>query len=163
MNPFASPASVDDANEERPVAEPFRRGYVAAALGVFGAVIGTVVVGIGYMVLVMILDVALTPPLTPMGNYGQFGMVILFSAPAGFVAGASFAMIPYTRFWPWLLAFVLANVFVGLPSVYSDPSDPLHAAAMILCGGIVVAAFFISRIVRTKELEHSLHKEREVK
>ncbi len=143
----------EDAWRNQPTRPPFPRRYTSAALGVFGAVIGAVAIGYGYIFVVGALEVTLAPPLEPLGNYGQFGFVILVSMPCGFLCGASFALLPCIRFRYWLPGF--AAFGVGVSTFCGRPGDVLHAAAMLLCVLVALAAFIISRRVGAAERSYA--------
>ena len=56
-----------------------------------------------------LFDLFLTPPLTSIDNYGQFGMVVGLYGVFGAVAGFTSGLIPVVSFKFWLPVFALIN------------------------------------------------------
>ena len=94
------------------------------------------------------------PPLHSPENYGQFGFLLICFGFFGLFYGASFGLIPYTRFVLWLPAFILLTLAIGACGDLAATFDAIEVtcSAMIVVGGLIVfLAFLTSAAIRRLE------------
>ena len=131
---------------------PPGRRETAAILTVLGFVLGPLLGGVGYMLIVFLLEMLAVPPLKSASSYGQFGFLPLNFAFVGFCCGLSFGLIPYARFGGWLPVFCLIVYFTLNEDIASqfDPREVTNMAMVLLGVATVAIAFGTSRIVRQR-------------
>jgi len=119
---------------------------IAMLLSGFYALLGMPLVTAG-------LDKLATPPLSPQGNYGQFGMLAFVVAPSLFLAGLSYGAIPCLNFWSWTVASLPVfglGAIVGISVLLSEGcnlTDTAMAAFVVGCIamnalGVIFAGLF---------------------
>jgi hypothetical protein len=117
-----------------------RRHLIAFLLAAGGAPIGAVLCSIGYLGIILLLETAFVPPLHSPANYGQFGFLLIYTGFFGLFYGATFGLLPYTRFLLWVPAFLLITYFAmsGEIATHFDATE-VTCAAMIIVGIVIVA------------------------
>ena len=85
------------------------RWLLAFSLTLVGPLIGVFLCSVGYLGTIIVLESTIVPPLHSPPNYGQLGVLLILFGFFGLLYGASFGIIPYTRFFLWLLAFLLIS------------------------------------------------------
>ena len=162
-NPYDAPASpLGDANETSDSA-PFNRAFAALCLGLVGAPVGAMLCSFGYLAVIFVLESAFVPPLHSPENYGQFGLLLIIFGFFGLFFGASFALIPYTRFLLWLLVFAVITLVTTSGDVAAnfDPTE-VTCTAMLVVGAMIVVVALVTSVVisrlarRTKRFLHVL-------
>ena len=139
-------SSVTDVATESSVSRP----VVSIALAVGGATLGAALCSIGYIFVVFALENVLVPPFRSPANYGQFGFTVIFMGIIGFFGGASFALIPYTRFFFWLPVFAFIPILVdavvagGEYSYHFNLSDVTCFAMVVTASAMVFLGWLIS-------------------
>lgn len=106
---------------------------------------GALLCSAGYLAVVLILESTCVPPLRSPANYGQFGLLLISSAFFGLLVGASFALIPYTRFVLWMPFFVVITLTAtsGNIAAHFDPTE-VTCTAMLMVGALIVALAFLT-------------------
>ena len=133
------------------VASSFSRPICAIGLAATGIGIAWFFLGIGYVVLVGLLDATCCPPLEAQANFGQFGFFIIIIAPMLLLCGTSFVLIPFLRWWLWALCFVL---IFAVPYFLTGIIEAWHCnwlhvtnVALYLTGMILCVLGTISRFI----------------
>jgi hypothetical protein len=111
------------------------RRALAQRIAVVGAVMGCAIGATGLVPISIALDIALTPPLVPPMNYGQFGT--LSTLPAMYLAasGATFGLLLYihkTGVYLCQAAQLLIAYFVKLTLLPNETWDSTWIIASIL-------------------------------
>lgn len=151
-NPY-EPHREDDVVVKQRQHLPGSRGrhLTAFLLAAIGAPIGAILCSVGYFGIIIILETAFVPPLHSPANYGQFGFLLVLFGFFGLLYGASFGLIPYTRFFLWVPSFLLISYLAisGEIATNFDVTE-VTCTAMIILGIIIVAlaaatSFFLQR------------------
>ena len=128
-----------------------RRHLFAFLLAVLGAPIGAILCSVGYTGVIMLLETVAVPPLRSPSNYGQFGFLVVYFGFVGLFYGASFGLIPYTRFFLWFPFFILISGFAITGEIATDfDVTEVTCAAMIIVGIAIIAfaaatSFYLQR------------------
>lgn len=116
-----------------------RRHLAAFLLAVLGAPIGAIFCSVGYTGVIMLLETVAVPPLRSPSNYGQFGFLVVYFGFVGMFYGASFGLIPYTRFFLWFPFFLLISGFAITGEIATDfDVTEVTSAAMIVVGVAII-------------------------
>ncbi len=153
-NPYDSPSTAGSSPPGSTASAPnFQRGLVSLCLGLVGVPVGAVLCSVGYLAVIFLLESAFVPPLHSPENYGQFGFLLIVFGFLGLFYGASFALLPYSRFLLWLPAFLLISVFAlsGDIAKHFDATEVTCTAMIIVGAQIVILALLTSTIVRRLE------------
>jgi hypothetical protein len=151
-NPY-EPHPEDDVVVKQRHQLPGSRGrhLTAFLLAAIGAPLGTILCSVGYLGVTILLESAFVPPLHSPANYGQFGFLVIFFGFFGFFYGASFGLIPYTRFFLWVPSFLMISHFAISGEIASNfDVTEVTCTAMIVIGIVIVAlaaatSFFLQR------------------
>jgi len=97
-NPYEAPINVegDVQRSTRPRATR-SRAQTAKHLALLGFVGGMILGIVGYPVLIVIIEVLLTPPFKSPPNYGQFGFVVMDVACCLSMFGLALFVLPYVK------------------------------------------------------------------
>jgi hypothetical protein len=148
-NPYNAPDSpLGEPTESSESSPPFNRAFTALCLGLVGAPVGAILCSVGYLAVIFVLETAFVPPLHSPENYGQFGFLLIIFGFFGLFFGASFALIPYTRFLLWLPVFAIISLVAtsGDVAAYFDPTE-VTCTAMLVVGALIVAFAFVTSAV----------------
>ena len=78
MNPYCPPtADHEHLQHYRQFREPIPRNIVVVRLLIGGWMGGAAIGTLGYILLITLIELLLTPPFASPANYGQFGIVII--------------------------------------------------------------------------------------
>jgi hypothetical protein len=124
----------------------------AFLLAALGAPIGAMLCSVGYTGIIILLETAFVPPLRSHPNYGQFGFLVIYFGFVGLLYGASFGLIPYTRFPLWFPFFLMIS-YGAISGEIASNFDVTEVAciAMIVIGIVIVSlaaatSFFMQRL-----------------
>ena len=79
QNPYATPTECHAA--DRPARRiPMSRGEIARRFAITGFVGGGILGSFGYLALIVVIEILLTPPFSSPANYGQFMVVVVYVA-----------------------------------------------------------------------------------
>lgn len=114
------------------------RRALAQRIAIVGSVVGCAIGATGLVPISIALDIALTPPLAPPMNYGQFGMLSILPAMYLAASGATFGLLLYihkTGVYLCQAAQLLIAYFVKLILL---PNEAWHstwivASILLLC------------------------------
>jgi hypothetical protein len=151
-NPYEPRCEGDAAPQQRQqIANGRGRHWFAFLLAAIGAPIGAILCSVGYFGIIIMLETAFVPPLHSPANYGQFGFLLVLFGFFGLLYGASFGLIPYTRFFLWVPSFLLIS-YLAISGEIATSFDvtEVTCTAMIIVGIIIVAlaaatSFFLRR------------------
>lgn len=139
-NPYDPPRE-DDASDSERQNRPERsdRFWAAILLATVGAPMGATLCSYGYLGIILILETVFVPPLHSPENYGQFGFLLIYFGFCGLFYGASFGLIPYTRFLFWLPSFLLISWF-AISGEFASNFDATEviSTGMIVLGSVIV-------------------------
>jgi hypothetical protein len=146
------------------VVSSFSRPLSAIGLVAAGIFLAWFMLGIGYFVLVGLLDATCCPPLEAQGNFGQFGFLIILIAPMILICGSTFCLIPFLRWWIWAFCFAIIFGVSYLVTGFIEPwhYNQLHVTNiaiyltglfLCLCG---ILARIIYRYIELRELDDDL-------
>jgi hypothetical protein len=111
---------------------------------ILGALIASFVFSFGFVLLEGILDLFLTPPLMRVGNYGQFGFVIVIFGMFGFVGGLTCGLVPIlgrTLWIPIFLTVMILFLMYGYNVKTAEFLEVSNCAYMICCLGFAGLEF----------------------
>ena len=151
-NPYDAPeAPIAELNESADAPVQFNRAFAALCLGLVGAPVGAILCSVGYLAVIFILESAFVPPLHSPANYGQFGFLLIIFGFFGLFFGASFALIPYTRFLLWLPIFAIIALVTtsGDVAAHFDATE-VTCTAMLVIGALIVALALLTSIVLSR-------------
>lgn len=121
----------------------------AIAYVIIGVMFGVSIFSVPFVILLLIADRALAPPMQQFGNYGQVGMLVLYLIPFGAVSGVTCGAIPLLKFHNWLFVYIFTSqTFFFL--IIAD-STCLSAEYMAFLGSTIMfagAIWFLSFVMR---------------
>ena len=152
-HPLPTIQANDEVNVTRPKCSRFG---TAVLLALIGAPVGAILCTGGYHAVVVGLELALRPSLQPREGYGQLRFLLIpYFGLAGLFFGASFGLLPYTRFLFWLPVFVLLSLFAltGVLDLinYSDATVVECSALFVVAAVIILLAWGTSFAVCRRE------------
>ena len=159
-NPYQAPA--DDDGELQHYPRPpatLSRGESARRFALLGFAGGAMVGFVGYPVLIVIIEVLLTPPFKSPPNYGQFGFVVMGVAFCLSMFGLALFVVPYVKWIGYVPIHVLGLLAIWSacrPLFNSNSIDWIEApiAAMFLLFSLPsMVAIILSIAVRPSDRE----------
>ena len=111
-NPYSSPVGANNV-DQRTVVHDDRRAYISR-LAVGGLIGGAIIGSFGYLLLTILFDAFLTPPLVSPSSYGQFFVVVLGVAIYSSCFGLALGLVPIVTWKGYVPINVLGIVAIVL-------------------------------------------------